>query len=146
MGIEISMSISIAARTETVWSLLIDPRTWKSWWPDCIEATSHDFRTLREGSKLEVVVQPKTSKASFFPVVDLMSEGKSLSLTSRGTFLQSTVAWYLQPIDAGTRVRVHGDFTGLATTLMRLTRRDDTFRFALHGNLRGLKRVGERLG
>lgn len=146
MGFEVSQSVTIAAQPETIWSLLIDPNTWSTWWPACLAAQSGDFRALREGSRLELVLQPGQTKTTLHPVVDLLSEGKSLSLTARGPLLQTTVAWYLQPTDRGTtRVSVHGAFAGLASGLMRIFRRDDTVRLAINSNLRGLKRTSERL-
>lgn len=145
MGIEIAQSTQIAAPPENVWPLLVDASTWTTWWPDCIAAQAADFRPLREGSRLEVVLQPRHGKITLHPVVDLLTEHKTLSLTARSALLQTTVAWYLQTSDHGTRVEVRGAFAGLATAAMRLLRRDDTLRFSLNGNLRGLKRTAERL-
>lgn len=145
MAIEIEEATHIASEPVIIWGLLIDPTSWKTWWPDCREANSTDFRTLREGSELEVVLQPKHQKLTFTPIVDLITDGKTLSLTHRAAFLQTTVRWYLQEKPEGTRVLVHGIFAGLSPFLMRLLRRDDTLRFSLNSNLRGLKKMAERL-
>ncbi len=145
MGFEITSTVTIAAPPETVWPLLIDPTTWKTWWPDCQAAIAQDHRNLREGSQLEVVLQPKHGKATFNPRVDLITELKTLTLTDRGALLQTSVTWHLHPVDMGTRVTIHGAFAGIGTTVIKLFRRDNTARFSLHSNLRGLKRVAERL-
>ncbi len=145
MGFEVTSTVTIAAPPETVWPLLIDPTTWKSWWPDCQAATTRDHRNLREGSQLEVVLQPKHGKATFTPRVDLITEHKTLTMTARGALLQTSVSWHLHGVDMGTRVTIHGAFAGFGATVMKLFGSADTAQFSLHGNLRGLKRVAERL-
>lgn len=145
MGFECEQSVNVATEREVVWRLLIDPTTWKAWWSDCIDASAVDRRMLHEGSRIELVLQPKQLKHTFFPEVDLTSEGKSLSLTHRSAFVQWTVRWYLQELESGTRVTAHGAFTGLSTVLTRFFHQDDTVRFTLQSNLRGLKRLAERM-
>lgn len=145
MAIVVELSVNVAADRQTIWTLLTDASTWPTWWRDCRAAAASDFRRLREGSQLEVVVQPRHGKTTFRPEVDLLTEGKTLSLTERSALLQTTVAWHLHATESGTRITVHGVLTGFATVLMRLTRQDDTVRFALHSNLRGLKKIAERM-
>lgn len=145
MAIVVQHSTTIAAESDIVWRLLIDPSTWQTWWSDCLTATSNDLKQLREGSRLEVVVQPRRQKMTFNPEVDLMTEGKTLSLTHRSALVQCTLSWRLHSQPEGTRVTVRGVFTGLAALTMGLFRQDDTARFSLHGNLRGLKKVAERM-
>ncbi|RMH18822.1 MAG: hypothetical protein D6696_12215 [Acidobacteria bacterium] len=146
MGFDVGYAVRVAAPSATVWRLLVDVATWKSWWPDCLSATTADARTLHEGSRLELVLQPKHGRHTLRPVVDLITEGKTLSMTSRGPLLQATVSWHLHDDGEGTRLNLHGAFTGPAALVLRLLRADDVVRFSLHGNLRGLKKVAERLG
>jgi hypothetical protein len=145
MSFECEQSVNVATDREVVWRLLIDPTTWKTWWPDCIDASAVDRKMLHEGSKLELALQPKQVKYTFNPEVDLTSEGKNLSLTHRSLFVQWTVSWHLQDLANGTRVTARGAFTGLGTALKGLFHQDDTVRFSLHSNLRGLKRLAERM-
>ncbi|NJL29174.1 MAG: hypothetical protein HC897_15480 [Thermoanaerobaculia bacterium] len=145
MSFECEQSVNVATERDVVWRLLIDASTWKTWWSDCVDATAADRRTLHEGSKLELALQPKQLKYTFYPEVDLTSEGKSLSLTHRSLFVQWTVSWFLQDLETGTRVTARGSFAGLGTLLPRIFHQDDTARFSLNSNLRGLKRLAERM-
>jgi len=145
MPIECEMAVHIANEREKIWQLLENPAAWKTFWPDCVDATSADRKLLREGSELELVLQPGASLHTFRPSVDLLVPGKTLSLTHRGPFLRWTVSWYLDDVETGVRVKVQGIFAGVGTFLARLLRQDDTFRFSLHGQLRGLKKLAERM-
>ena len=145
MPIECELAVHIANEREKVWRLLENPAAWKTYWPDCVDAISKDRKLLREGSELELVVQPGGRNYTFHPEVDLVVPGKTLSLTHRGPFLQWTVAWYLDDVETGARVKVQGAFAGVGGFLMRLLRRDDSVRFSLHGHLRGLKKLAERM-
>lgn len=145
MAIEVEQSVNVATGPESVWRLLADPNSWKSWWPDCVDAHVSDYKVLREGSELVVVVQPQHSKLTFRPTVDLYTEQRTLSLTHRTVFFACTAAWYLQPREDGTRVTVRAVLAGPAAFLLRLLRRDAIVRLTLHSQLRGLKKVAERM-
>ena len=145
MGISIEHAVNVGAPPAVIWRLLIDPQTWGSWWRDCIDARSVDFRNLREGSEMELTLQPRHSKMTMHPIVDLMVEEKTLSITHRGPFLQATAAWYLDASEAGTRVKVQGAFTGIGPLVMRPFGARETAHFSLHASLRDLKKIAERM-
>ncbi len=145
MGFDVAASTSAAAPPETVWALLGEPKTWTTWWTDCEAAHSNDHRALREGSQLEVVLRFGSRTITQNPVVDLLTEARTLSLTSRGGLLQSTVVWDLQPGGRGTRIGMRGDFAGLATAWFRLSGQVPRVHGVLNSMLRGLKRGAERL-
>jgi len=138
-------STTIATEPQIVWGLLVNPSAWQTWWADCVTASSGDQRQLQEGSKLELVVQPRQRKMTFHPEVDLLTEGKELSLTHRSALVQCTWSWRLQAQPAGTRVTLRGVFTGFAILTMGWLGQNDTARFSLHANLRGLKKIAERM-
>lgn len=145
MAVVVEKVASVASAPETVWGLLVNPESWKSWWPGCVEAHTEDYRTLREGSKVELVLRPKSRKMTFNPEVDMISEGKTLSLTHHSLFLQGTVVWEVGEGPAGTRVSLRGVFKGFQVWLMGLASQNDVFQASLHGHLRGLKKIAERM-
>lgn len=145
MAIVVEHSTNIASAPETVWGLLINVSSWHTWWKDCVEANTADFKMIHEGSEISMVMQPKHQKMTFQPVVDLCTEGKVLSLTHRSLTIQSTVVWTLKSGPTGARIHIRGVFAGVSVFFMRLLRQDDIFHFSLHGNLRGLKRMAERM-
>ncbi len=145
MAVVVEKVSNIASAPETVWGLLVNLETWKAWWPDCVTAHATDYRTLREGSQLELVLQPKHRKVTFNPIVDMLTEGRTLSLTQQSATLQTTVVWTVSEGPAGTKVSVRGVFKGLRVWLMGLVGGNDVYQFSLYSNLRGLKRVAERM-
>ena len=145
MAVVVEKVTNIASAPETVWSLLVNPESWKSWWSGCIEARTMDRRTLREGSQLELVLQPRHQKVTLNPVVDMMSEGKTLSLTQQGALLQGTVVWEVVEGPMGARVNLRGVFKGFQVWLMGLAGKNGTFQLSLSANLRGLKKTSEHM-
>ncbi len=145
MGIEVEQTKIIRADPEVVWDFLERPETWKSWWPDCVEARVTDDGTLREGSRLELVVRPVRLALTLNPIVDLFTERKTLSLTHRSTFIQSTAAWYLHEKPDATHVKAELVFNGLFPFFITIAQRSGTVRASLKRNLLGLKRASERM-
>jgi hypothetical protein len=145
MAVVVEKVVHVASDPETVWGLLVNLDTWKRWWPGCVAAHATDRRTLHEGSELELVLQPASRKITFKPEVDLLSEGKTLSLTYQSPFLQCTVVWEVAEGPAGAKVGVRGVFKGFQVWLMGLASRNGVFRMSLSGNLRGLKKLAERM-
>ncbi|MEM8961653.1 MAG: SRPBCC family protein [Acidobacteriota bacterium] len=145
MGFELDHSVNVAAPADIVWRLLIDPSSWSGWWRDCLDAQSRDLRNLREGSELSLTVQPKHMRMTFEPRVDLMIEQKTLSMSHRSALVQASLSWYLGASEMGTRVQARVVFAGLWSNVMGLTRQKDAVHFAVHSNLRDLKKVAERL-
>lgn len=145
MAVVVEKVANVASAPETVWGLLVNLESWKSWWPECVEAHAMDYRTLQEGSKIELVLQPRTRKMTFNPEVDMMSEGRTLSLTHESLFLQGTVVWEVGEGPSGARVSLRGVFKGFQVWMMGLASRNGIFQATLHGNVRGLKKVAERM-
>ena len=145
MGIEVEQTKIIRSDPDIIWDLLGKPERWSSWWQDCVIARTTDDRRLSEGSRLEVVVQPRTMRMTFHPVVDLLTERKTLSLTHRSALLQSTAAWYLQEKPDATVVKAEVVFNGLLPFLITIAQQSRVVRSSVKQNLLGLKRAAERM-
>ena len=145
MGIDAEHTTGIRADPDIIWGLLEDPSTWSSWWRICIAARSEDGKELREGSEVEMVLQPKFQKFTFRPVVDLLTPDRTLSLTHRGLFVQTTTAWYLADKPDRTQVTVQTVFNGLLPFLMSIAQQRSTVQLVLKTNLQGLRRAAERI-
>ncbi len=145
MGIDAEISTGIRADPDHIWGLLEDPSSWSTWWRICIAARSVDRKELREGSEIELVLQPRWQKFTFRPVVDLLTENRTLSLTHRSLFVQTTTAWYLAEKPDRTQVTVQSVFNGLLPFLMSLAQQRSTVHLCLKTNLQGLRRAAERL-
>ncbi len=145
MGIDAELSTGIRADPDVIWGLLEDPSGWSTWWRSCVAARTFDGKELREGSELELVLQPKFQKFTFRPAVDLLTENRSLSLTHRTLFVQTTTAWYLAEKPDRTQVTVQSVFNGLLPFLMSIFQQRSTVQLCLKTNLQGLRRVAERL-
>ena len=144
MGIDVELSTSIRTDPEIIWALLVDPSTWKGWWRGCLAAQTSDGRDLREGSQLEVLLQPKLQKFTFRPVVDLLTENRTLSLTHRSAFLQTTAAWYLAEKPDRTQVDLQIIFNGLLPFFMSIFQQRRSVQLILKKNLQGLRQAAER--
>ncbi|MEE8522518.1 MAG: SRPBCC family protein [Thermoanaerobaculia bacterium] len=145
MGIELELVKIIRADPEVVWDFLVRTETWKSWWPDCVEAATEDDRRLEEGSRIELVLQPRITKVTLRPTVDLYSEGKTLSLTHRSALIQTTAAWYLSEKPDATVVKGELVFNGLLPFLVTIAQQSSAVRACFQRNLSGLKKAAERL-
>lgn len=145
MAVVVERVANVESAPETVWGLLVNLETWKRWWPGCVEASADDHRTLHEGSKIELVLQPAGRKVTFNPVVDMLSEGKTLSLTHQSLFLQGTVVWEVAEGPTGARVSLRGVFKGFQVWLMGLASQNGIFQHGLSSSLRGLKKLAERM-
>ena len=144
MGIDVDLSTQIRADPEVIWELLVDPSGWNSWWRGCIAARCLDDRTLREGSELEVVLQPKLQKFTFRPFVDLLTENRTFSLTHRSIFVQTTTTWYLAEKPDRVQVNVQTVFNGILPFVMSILQQRSSVQLCLKGNLQGLRRAAER--
>ncbi len=144
MGIDADLTTNVRADPDVIWTLLLDPAGWNSWWRGCIVARTLDDRSLREGSALEVVLQPKLQKFTFKPIVDLLTENKTLSLTHRSPMVQTTTVWYLAEKPDRTQVNVQTVFNGVLPFFMSILQQRNAVQLALKGNLQGLRRAAER--
>ena len=145
MGIDADLSAGIRADPDVIWGLLVDASSWSTWWRACVSAESMDGKELREESDLEVVLQPKLQKFTFRPVVDLLTENRTLSLTQRSLLVQTTTAWYLAEKPDRTQVTVQTVFNGVLPFLMSIAQQRGTVQLCLKSNLQGLRRAAERL-
>lgn len=145
MGIDAEFTTGIRADPDIIWGLLEDPSSWSSWWRICVAAHSADSRELREGSEIELVLKPKMQKVTFRPIVDLFTDQRTLSLTHRSLFVQTTTAWYLAEKPDRTQVTVQSVFNGILPFLMSLAQQRSTVQLCLKTNLQGLRRAAERL-
>ena len=141
----VERTINVAAAPETVWGLLVNLESWKTWWGECTFARTDDKRTLHEGSKLELVLQPRHRKMTFRPYVDMISEGRTLSLTLISPLLKSTVVWTLAEGPSGTKVSIRGVFTGFEVWVLGLIGGNMVYQTSLYSNLRGLKKLAEKM-
>ncbi len=145
MGIDAELSTSIRADPDVIWGLLEDPSGWSTWWRSCVAARVVDGRALREGSEIELVLQPKRQKFTFRPAVDLLTEQRTLSLTHRSLTVQTTTAWYLAEKPDRTQVTVQSVFNGVLPFAMSILQQRSTVQLALKVNLQGLRRAAERI-
>lgn len=144
MGIEAEVVRNVFADPAAIWELLIDPPQWKTWWPDCVSATTDDSKSLREGSRIELVLQPRQMRMTLRPEVDLCTENKLLSLTHRSATIHSTATWQL--VEKGDTVKVTAQivFNGFLPFLITIAQQSSIVHFSLNNNLKGLKRAAER--
>lgn len=145
MAIAMEHTVPVAADPETVWGLLINAESWKEWWPECVTAKSLDHRTLREGSRVELLLDASGRKRTFFAEVGMVSEGKTLSMTHESWNLRCTVTWNILPGPSGARLQVHGAFAGLGAFWEHTMGRDYSFSVPFRSQLRHLRRIAEQM-
>lgn len=146
MGIEVEHTKIIRADPEVIWGFLVRPPTWKSWWVDCVEASSgDDRRELQEGTRLELVLQPRNLRLTLRPTVDLLTERKTLSMTHHSALIHTTAAWYLYERPDATQVKAELVFNGILPFFVTIAQQSSTVRASLQRNLQGLKKAAERM-
>jgi uncharacterized protein YndB with AHSA1/START domain len=143
-GLTIDETILIAAPPEAVWKLLVDPNTWRHWWPGCLEAETKDRKMLHDGSELALRLKLGWIVLRTRPKVDAATPPKSLVWTGRSAGVIGRHAFYLDPKPSGTFVRQQQTFHGPGLVIYRLLRLDRAAQRMFHANLRGLKRFAER--
>ncbi|HEV8240966.1 MAG TPA: SRPBCC family protein [Thermoanaerobaculia bacterium] len=137
--------LPVACEAAKVWGLLIEPRTWKSWWPAVREARSKDFKPLREKSPFELTLQHGRLTSTMQAKVALCADGKSIGWDGKWLGVPLRHEWFLEPRPDGVRVVVRSRFTGWPVPLLKLFRLDRRWERTLVEQLRGLKRVAEQL-
>ena len=145
MATIVERTVNVASEPQTLWGLLVNPGSWKTWWKECVDAQTEDTRTLREGSQIELVLNPRHRKLTFRPHVDMMTEGRTLSLTQITPWLKATVVWTISEGPTGARISVRGVFTGFQVWVMGLFGKTLVFQTTLYSNLRGLKKLAEKM-
>ena len=137
--------LPVACEAPKVWGLLIEPRTWKSWWPAVREARSKDFKPLREKSRFELTLQHGRLNSTTQARVALCADGKSICWDGRWLGVPLRHEWFLEPRPDGVRVVARSRFTGALAPLLKLLRLDRRWERTMVEQLRGLKRVAEQL-
>lgn len=145
MPLALEHRVSIAASPAVVFPLLIEPRSWKSWWPAVRDARTFDFKPLRERSAFEVTLQTGRLTATLKPKVSFCADGKSLAWDASWLGVPLRQEWFLEPRPDGCRAVFRTRFAGGATPLLKLFRLDRRWQRMLEEQGRGLKRVAERL-
>lgn len=145
MPIALETRQSVAADPAQVWRLLIEPRSWKSWWPAVRDARTYDFKPLREGVRFEVTLQMGRMTSTLTPRVTLCADGKALAWDGRWLGVPLHEEWFLEPRPDGCRVVLRSRFTGFGASVLGLLRLDRKWAQMSSEAVRGLKRVGERL-
>jgi uncharacterized protein YndB with AHSA1/START domain len=135
----------VATSPTAVWGLLIEPRSWKSWWPAVRDARTYDFKPLREGARFEVTLQLGRMTSTITPRVVLCAEGKALTWDARWLGVPLHQEWFLEPRQDGCRVVLRNRFRGAGTLVLRLFRLHHAWDRMSGEQVRGLKRVAERL-
>ena len=135
----------IAVPPAQVFPLLIEPRTWKTWWPAVADARAKDFKPLREGSTFEVTLQLGRLTGTIRPRVAFCADGKSVVWEGRWLGVPLRQEWFLEPRPDGSRAVFRSRFTGAGTTFLRLFRLDRRWQRMLEEQGRGLKKLAERL-
>ena len=145
MSLNLESRLPVACEAAKVWGLLIEPRSWKSWWPAVSEARSKDFKPLREGSRFELTLQLGRLTSTFQAKVALCAEVKSIGWDGRWLGVPLRHEWFLEPRPDGVRVVPRSRFTGALVGVLKLFRLDRRWERTLVEQLRGLKRVAEQL-
>ena len=145
MALALESRLPVAAEASKAWGLLVEPRSWKSWWPAVREARSLDFKPLREGSRLELTLQLGRLTSTIRARVALCADGKSIGWDGRWLGVRLRHEWFLEPRPDGVRVVARSRFTGALAGLLKLFRLDRRWERTLVEQLRGLKRVAEQL-
>lgn len=144
MGFDIRHQRAIAAPPDLVWGLLADFSTWPRWWPDCSVAQRQDRTPLAEGSRIEMVLSPGGRERTLVAEVDLLSEGRSLTIVAQRFLFKATATWILREGPAeSSRLAVHGAFSGLGAG--RLGIGEALLESTLKRHARGLGQAAERL-
>jgi uncharacterized protein YndB with AHSA1/START domain len=136
---------SIAAEPAKAWGLLVEPRSWKRWWPAVRDARTSDFKPLREGSRFELTLQMGRITSTLRPRVALCADGKSLTWDARWLGVPLRHEWFLEPRPTGCRAVVRSRFSGPGASLLGLLRLDRRWERMLVEQVRGLRNVAEQL-
>jgi hypothetical protein len=137
--------LGIATAPAVVFPLLIETRSWKTWWPAVRDARSKDFKPLRQGSRFEVTLQLGRLTATLAPKVSFCADGKSLAWEGRWLGVPLRQEWFLEPRPDGSRIVLRSRFSGVGSTLLHLFRLDRRWQRMLEEQAKGLKKVAERL-
>ena len=137
--------VPVATPPDRLWGLLVEPRSWTSWWPTVRDARSLDYRPLREGSRFEVTLDLGRLKSTLRARVVLCAEAKGLTWTSSWLGAACRQEWYLEPQPDGSRFIARTTLSGPVAPVLDLLRVTRLWQTMLRRQARGLKQMGERL-
>ena len=144
MPLSIEHSVQIAAPPEAIWRLLVDPNSWRFWWPNIRAVEVADRKLLHEGSTFELALQMGWLPVTLRPRVEIAQEPKTLHWTTERFGVSGRHAFYLEPRPRGTAVSRREVLSGPGLPLFRLLRLDHSTAVMFRDSLRGLKRLVER--
>jgi hypothetical protein len=145
VALDLEQRIGIAVPPAHAFPLLIEPRSWKSWWPAVKDARSLDFKPLREGSRFEVTLQLGRLTGTLHPRVGFCADGRSLAWDARWLGVPLRQEWFLEPRPDGSRAVLRSRFGGAGAGFLKLFRLDRRWQRMLDEQAKGLKRAAERL-
>ena len=145
MPLVLESRTAIATPPPPVWGLLVEPKSWKSWWPAVRDARTFDFKPLHEGSRFEVTLELGRLTTTLVPRVSLAAEPKALAWESRWAGVPLHAEWFLDSKPDGSRATARLRFAGVGGSLLGALRFGRMWERLLQEQLRGLKRVAERL-
>jgi len=137
--------IIVAVQPDEVWPLLIEPRTWSSWWPAVTFARTSDFKPLREGSKLEITLDLGRFRSTIKPRVTFLADGKSMTWEGSWFGVPLKQEWFLAPQPDGCRVSLRSTFLGVGSAVLALLRFNHVWLAMTRDQMQGLKRLAERM-
>lgn len=137
--------VVLGAAPERVWGLLIEPRSWETWWPAVTFARTHDFKPLRERSSFEASLELGRLRATLRGRVTLLAEPRALTWEARLWAVPLREEWYLAVGDRGARYTARAVFSGPGAVLFRILRVQKLWKEMQDRQARGLKRIAERM-
>jgi len=144
LPLTIEDSVRIGAPPEAIWRLLVDPNSWRYWWPNLRDVETADRKPLREGSTLALGLQMGLLSITFHPRIEMLREGKALHWTVTRLGVTGRHAFYLEPRRGGTSVTRREQLSGPGLLFFRLLRMDHATAVMFRTSLRGLKKLAER--
>jgi len=136
---------SIAAPPLPVWALLVDTKSWKSWWPAVREARTFDHKPLHDRSRFEMTLELGRLTLTVRPTVTLAAEGKTVEWEGHWAAVPMRQEWFIDGKPEGSRVTARITFFGFGGTLLDWLRIGRVWDRMLQEQLRSLKRTAERL-
>ena len=144
MPLTIEHTVRIGAPPESIWRLLVDPNSWRYWWPNLRDVETADRKPLREGSTLAIGLQMGLLPITLQARVEMMREAKALHWTVSRLGVTGRHAFYLEPRRSGTAVIRREQLTGPGLLFFRLLRMDHATAVMFRESLKGLKKLVER--
>lgn len=137
--------VVVGAAAEQAWGLLVEPRSWETWWPAVTFARTHDFKPLREGSSFEASLELGRLRATLRGRVTLLAEPRALTWEARLWGVPLRAEWYLASGGRGIRYTARAAFSGPGALAFRILRVQKLWKEMQDRQARGLKRIAERM-